>query len=234
MRRLLAPLFVATVLILTGCSGGASKAESGNPAPAASVPDIQAEVVQTYFSDDPLGRFTVKFTNPADKTRVGATATWKMMDKDGVIVGTYDTSLPPIGPGGTWYYVGGAGGATLTGVPAKASIQVTAKGELKGGEFKSLVTVEKAEFKRSAFDLSTNAQDYDVTAVLASSGDVATADIDSAVVLIDASGNVIGGAWLDFWSAPKRLAAGEKLSAKASVAVSGGTPVKVEVHAWAS
>lgn len=59
------------------------------------------------------------------------------------------------------------------------------------------------------------------------------ADIDSAVVLIDGSGKVVGGEWLDFWSAPEHLAAGEKLSTEASVAVSGGKPVKVEVYTWA-
>lgn len=233
MRRLLAPLCVAAVLTLAGCGNQAISAESEKLTPAASGLDVQVEVAHTYSNDDPLGRFTFKFSNPADKTRVGTTATWKALDKEGVIVGSHDTSLPPIGPGETWYYVGGAGGANLTGVPAQAKIEVTDNGALKGGEFKSLITVEKAEFKRSEFNMHDNAQDYDVTAILASSGDVATADIDSAVVLIDGSGKVVGGDWLDFWSAPDHLTVGEKLSATASVAVSGGTPVKVEVYTWA-
>lgn len=233
MRRLLAPLCIALVLMMTGCSGQAVKADSGKPAPAAAGAELQVEVVHTYFNDDPLGRFTFKLTNPADKTRVGAAATWKALDKDGVIVGTYQTALPPIGPGDTWYYVGGAGAANLTGIPAQAKIEITNKGELKSGDFKSLVTVEKAEFKRAALDLYSNAQSYDVTAVLTSHGDVSTAKVRSAVILTDETGRVIGGDWLDFWSAPKTLANGEKLSSKASVAVSGGTPAKVEVYTWA-
>lgn len=234
MRHLVAPLLVvSTVLVLTGCSNPAIRAESERLTPAAASSDIQVEVVHTYVNDDPFARFTFKFTNPADKTRVGTAATWKALDKDGVIVGTHDTSLPPIGPGGTWYYVGGAGGANLTGVPAQATIEVTDNGDLRDGAFDSLIKVEKAEFKRAEFDLYADAKSYDVTAVLASTGNVATADINSAVVLIDKKGKAIGGDWLDLLSAPEKLAPGEKLSAKTSVSVSGGKPVKVQVYAWA-
>lgn len=233
MRRLLTPLCIAVVLILTGCSSQTIKAESEKPAPSASSPDIQVQVVHTYFNDDPFGRFIFKITNPADETRVGATTTWKAMDKDGVIVGSYDASLPPIGPGDTWYYVGGAGSPILSGVPAQVKVEVTNKGQLKSGEFKSLVTVEKAEFKRAAFDLYKNAQDYEVTAVLTSSGDVKTTDIKSAVLLLDGTGKIVGGDFLSFLFAPENLAAGEKLSVQASVAVSEGTPEKVEVYTWA-
>lgn len=250
MRRLFAALCIAVLLPLTGCGTPATEAESErsaiatqaapeNSSPAAesesdkttaaSVPDLQVEVVHSFFADDPFARFAVKFTNPAKQTRVGAKAAWKALDKDGVIVGSYDTSLPPIGPGGTWHYVGGAG-ALLTGFPAQVKVEVTDQGALQDAQVKSLVSVEKADFERASFNLFKKAQSYDVTAVVVTSGDVATTDIVSAVLLMDASGKIIGSAWLDFTSAPDRLSAGEKVKATAIVAVVGGTPAKVEVY----
>ena len=203
MRRSLVPAYAASALILAGCGGEGTEAQSEKP-DAASGPALQAEVVHTYFNDDPLGRFTFEFTNPADETRIGATVTWKALDKDGVIVGSFDKKLPPISSGGTWHYVGGAGGANLTGVPAQAKVEVTDQGDLEDGEFESLISVEKAEFKRSDFTFYDNAQTYDVTAVLAASDEVATAEIDSAVLLLDKSGKVVGGDWLDFSSGPEK------------------------------
>ncbi len=233
MRRLFALLLVVLVLHLSGCGSESPTAESGMPSAGAPGPELQVEVVHTYFNDDPLGRFTFKFTNPADETRVGAKATWKALDEDGAIVGTHDTALPPIDPGGTWYYVGGAGGANLSGVPAQVKVEVTDDGELRSDVPPSLVSVEKSDFTRADFDMNEGAKSYDVTAVLASSGDVKTADIRSAILLFDGEGQIVGGEQLDLWSAPERLGSSEKLNTKTSVDVAGGEPVKVEVYAWA-
>ncbi|MBO1031249.1 hypothetical protein IPV09_07850 [Tessaracoccus sp. SD287] len=120
----------------------------------------------------------------------------------------------------------------MTGIPAKATVAITRQGTLQSGEFKSLVTVEKSNFKRSEYDLHPTAKTYDVTAVIAASGDVKTAEISSAVVLLDGSGKIVGGAWLDFTSAPERLASGEKVQARASVYVPKGTPTKVVLYVW--
>lgn len=236
MRRLAVALFVSA-LFLAGCGGETIEAASDKPKSEtkASGPDIQVEVAHVFFTEDPLGRFAFKFTNPADKTRVGVRATWKALDEDGVIVGTFDTALPPIGPGATWYYVGGAGGANLTGVPAQAKIEVTDKGELDGGEFTSAVTVEKAEFKRSEYEFTPGVHEYDVSAVLAATEDVESAEITSSVVLFDANGNVVGGNWLDFGSAPEIIASGEKVRAESTVYLTKAEskPVKVQVFVWA-
>lgn len=197
--------------------------------------NLQAEIVHASFfggDDDALTRFAVKITNPENKTRVGATAEWRALDKDGVLVGTHTKELPPIPAKGTWYYVGGAGSVLLTGLPAKIQLEITNNGSLVSGGNKSVVTVEKAEFKKSEYDLTPGQKEYDVTAVIAVHSEVKTENINTSVLLLDKKGKVVGADWLDLDSLPEQLKAGEKVRVQATVYLSESANTPKEIKAF--
>lgn len=109
-KRALRTLLVCTLVGLTLAACGGEKTDSASSQvekthSASSqvkkdAPPITAEVVYSFFVDDPLTRFAVEFTNPGEKARSGVTATWKAYDKDGVIVGSRDKLSPRSSPEG--------------------------------------------------------------------------------------------------------------------------------------
>lgn len=228
---------LAGLALIAGLAAGLSACGGDDPITAKSekqeeVPPLTAEVVHTFFSEDPLARFAVEFKNPGETTRVGVTATWKALDKDGVIVGTYDTELGPIEPGKATYYVGGAGGANLTGVPAQVEVEVTNEGEAVAEAEPSGVSVGKVEFKKAGFSYIPGVRSFEVSMVLTANRDLDAADIGSAVLLRNKAGKVVGADWADTSLAPAQIAAGEKIRVTAVVNVREGTPVSAEGYAW--
>lgn len=223
----------ATLLFLAGltaCGGELITADSGKLPKDA--PPLTAEVTYTSFTKDPLARFVVEFKNTGDKTRVGVKATWKALDRDGAIVGSYDKDVPPIGPSGTVYYVGGAGGANLNGVPARIKVEVTDEGEAVSEPEPNEVKVGKVSFKKAEFNFNPGMTTYDATMVVTALRDLDTSEIDSAFLLRGARGKILGAEWGDAGSAPAKLSKGENVVLKASIDVKSGSPNSVEGYAW--
>lgn len=242
MKRAVRTLLVCTLvgLSLVACGGEKTdsassqvkKTDSASSQVKKDAPPITAEVVYSYFTDDPLTRFAVEFANPGEKTRSGITATWKAFDKDGVIIGTHDTKVPPILAGGSTFYAGGAGGANLSGTPAKVTVNVTDNGHEVDTKPASGVTVGTTEFKKSDFALTEGTTDYDASMVLTATRKISSSDVDTAVLLRDSSGKVVGAEWADLDKVPATIAAGEKFKVTAHIIVSDGLPKSVEGYAW--
>jgi len=242
MKRALRTLLVCTLvgLSLAACggqkTGSASsqvkKTDSASSQVKKDAPPITAEVVYSFFTDDPLTRFAVRFTNPGEKTRSGITATWKAFDKDGVIIGTYDAIIPPILAGGSTFYAGGAGSANLSGTPAKVTVNVTDNGREVDTKPTSGVIVGKTEFKKSDFALTKGTTDYDVSMVLTATREISSSDVKTAVLLRDSNGKVVGADWADLDKVPDTIAAGEKFKVTAYITVPNGLPKSVEGYAW--
>lgn len=230
LRSLVSALVLAG---LVGC-GQSSKPALSEKAPVDSEKIApRTEVVFSYFNDMPFGRFAVEISNPSvDLTRVGVKATWKMLDADGVIVGTYNAyAQPPIPPKGSVYYVGGAGSANLTGEPVRVSVQITDKGRLVKKAPALSIKVVDATFTKSGSALFPSTSEYDASVTLEALGDVSRESLHVPVVLKDDRGEVVGVEWADLTSVPDSLAKGEKVKVTANVTVPIGTPTKVEASA---
>lgn len=245
MKRIIGVLVVGAFL-LVGC-GSDDTSDSGSanttakektttteaPTTTTAAAEPTAEVVFTFFNDDPFFRFAVEIKNPADQARVGMRTTWKVLDSNGVIVGTLeDTERPAIPAGGSIWYVGGAGAANLTGTPASVEFEITDPGTLTDSVPPSSVVAENPTFERSTFDFYDGARSYDASFVIAATADVTTDDIGTVVLLRDAAGNIVAADWADTNAVPSTLKAGEKANATATLQVANGEPATVGAYVY--
>lgn len=175
--------------------------------------------------------FAVEFTNAGDKPRVGVKTTWKAIDADDVIVGTHDAEIPPILPGETTYYVGGAGGANLTGVPTQVEVEVTDEGDAVSKAEPSGATVTSVEYKKADYSFTLGVRAFEVSMVLLVTRDLSPNDIATVALLRDKKGTVVGAGWGDTDTAPDRITAGEKVRVKSDVYVRNGTPATAHAYA---
>ncbi len=245
MKRITRALVVG-VLLLAACSSGPddSVGIEGDPASEAStttgptstataVPEPTTEVLFTYVNDEPLVRFAAEIKNPAAQARVGVRTTWKVLDVNGVIVGTLeDSERAAIPPGGSIYYVGGAGALNLTGVPATVEFEVTDPGTLTDEPPAPSATAGIPTFERAGFDYLDNTRTYDSSFVISASAEVTTDNLDTVILMRDAFGSVIAAAWADTSAAPSTLEAGEKINATAQLYVTSGEPASIEAYAY--
>lgn len=217
MTRLTTALLTAGVLFLAGC--GAETAEqptassttltpapadtspptspSPSPSPSPPAPTPAPEVSVEWFSVDEeavLLRFVAAITNPGPQTLHGIQTEWVAYDDTGAIVGSHTGTRPAVGAGETFLYVGGAGGANLSGVPARVDVTIADPGRFMPGEVTRLsvsdVTVEREQYGPS--------DEYTVSA-RAEVGDTAVDSqrLRGSAVLRDESGTIVGA---DFWS----------------------------------
>lgn len=244
MKRIIALVAVGAFLVAACGSDDSTDAESSSTTAAerpttteatttTAAAQPTAEVVFTYFNDEPFVRFAAQITNPAGQARVGVRTTWKVLDANGVIVGTLeDSEQPTIPAGGSVWYAGGAGAANLTGAPASVEFEITDPGTVTDTPPTPSVTAEGPTFERASFDFYDGARTYDGSFVIAAATEVATADIETVVLLRDAAGNIVAATWANTGSAPSTLNAGDKVNATASLAVATGEPVTVEAYAY--
>lgn len=224
---------VTFALLLTGLTAcGSDETIKATSEKEEDSPQLSANVVHTFFSKDPLARFAVEFTNGDDKSRVGVKATWEALDADGVIVGTHNAEIPPILPGEATYYVGGAGGANLTGVPAQIEVEVTDEGEAVSKVEPSGVTVESVDFEKTDYSFIPGVRAFEVSLVLVATRDLSPRDISTVALLRNKKGKVIGADWGDTDTAPDQITAGEKFRVKSDVYVRNGTPATADAYAW--
>lgn len=189
-----------------------------------------AQVVYTFVSKAPFVRFAAVISNPSKRTRTGVITTWKALDSDGVIVGTHDLVQPPIPPGQTIVYVGGAGSANLSGTPARVTVEITDEGKMVGAKPVQAASVASVSFKRSGFDMNAGAHDYEVSVTIVAHTDVTTSDLNIPVLIRDKENKIIGADWADLGTAPARLADGDKVKVIATVSVDSGIPKSAEAY----
>ena len=136
-------------------------------------------------------RFVVKLSNPNDYTLKGITLEWIAHDVDGAVVGSYSGLQPDIPAYGYIYYVGGAGGANLSGTPATVDVKSTTEGLLTN-RVSPQITVSDIELKANGFDW------YTVSANCKTDSDVDTEHLDGQFIVKDSNKKIIDA---DFWYA---------------------------------
>jgi hypothetical protein len=158
------------------------------PHPTATVAFFFESQSSNYF------RFAAPIVNPGPLPLVGVTVTWTAVDATGAIVGSFVHHCPPINGNSTFMYVGGAGSALLSGVPAKVTTAITDPGQYVMEPAPSF-PVSSIQLTQSPYqDGSPNATTYEVTADVTIGGSVAvqSASLDIPITLTNASGAIVG------------------------------------------
>ena len=150
-------------------------------------PEIE---VAWFFSSGDFFRFVAFVTNPNEVGLRGTQVHWEAKDSSGALVGSFRKRFPPIEPGLSFPYVGGAGGLLLSGSPASVEVLL----DVRGSETSSptpLFEVSDIEFRRETFSSDI---EYLITATITTANELMPSDeIDIAVVLRNANGDVVGG-----------------------------------------
>jgi len=219
---------------LGGCSRPAARTPSG-PAVASSplaqsvTPSPTAEVAWFWTDrnpDAPLFRFVAQIHNPGPKALGGIQTEWIAYDADGSIVGSFKSERPIVPPRGTIPYVGGAGAADLSAIPAKVDMRIVQPGSFLE-TYSPACTVSDPQLQRES------AKEYTVKArVTTGVEEVASAKLDGYIVLRDSAGAIVGA---DFWTPerlPERVPAGTKFILEAPFIRVTGPPKSVRVDVF--
>ena len=183
----------------------------------------------------PVFRFLAYVTNPNAFPLEGVEVHWEVLDEDGVIVGDFPHRFPVIDAGFGFVYVGGAGDANLSGVPASVEIFLDdAGGPAEGAPSPVLIVSDVILGPPDSYDGS-----YSPSAVVdAPDHAVLGSQIAVAWVYFDASGGVVGaefGTWTD---PPQQIRPGTRFRVEDRVLVDpemsllSGEPTSVEVFVY--
>ncbi len=232
MKRRTLALALVLVGVGAGCTAPESKPAISKVESDAPTDQPTAKAIYTYFSDDKDAFFAVEISNPADRTRAGVKTLWKALDADGVIVGSLEAAQPPIPPGKSIIYVGGA--SYLDGNAKEFSVTIADAGHLVMWPPTLRTTVSDASFKRAEHDFWSGAQTYIASAVVTAQGDMAGKDVEVSFVFRDKRDAIVGVGFVNKSdTVPERLAKGDKVRVvDDSAVVDGGTPVRVEAFAF--
>ena len=150
-----------------------------------------------------LLRFAVQIKNPNPYFLTGVKTEWTAYDKDNVIVGFHEGIQPVVPANGCIYYVGGAGSANLSGIPARVEVKIVSDGLLTN-KLIPQISVNNIQIKDHGYNY------YEVFADCITDSNINTADLSGTFILKDGNGQIIGA---EFWSAdnlPQSIIAGGK------------------------
>ena len=151
----------------------------------------EAEVVWVGVDkESTVLRFVVKLSNPNNYTLKGIHLEWTAYDVDGAVVGNYSGSQPDIPANDYVYYVGGAGGANLSGTPANVDVKLTTEGLLTN-RVSPQISVSNVQIKDNGFSW------YTVSAECVTDSEINTVYLDGQIIVKDANGQMIDA---DFWN----------------------------------
>ena len=136
-------------------------------------------------------RFVVKLSNPNNYILKGINLEWTAYDVDGAVVGNYSDSQPDIPANDYVYYVGGAGSAHLSGIPASVDVKLTTEGLLTN-RVSPQISVSNVQIKYNGFGW------YTVSAQCVTDSEMNTECLDGVFIVKDAKGSIIDA---DFWYA---------------------------------
>lgn len=245
MKKTLAAVLATAVL--AGCSSGetdssatpqgttpaATSAASPSPTPTPApspepTPDPQLELAWSWTDpEQTLVRFVALITNDGPDPLVGVETEWIAFDESGAIIGSFSSERPAIAPGETLAYVGGAGGANLSGVPARVEVQLASTGRFSAVDTPRL---EVSDVSLEADEFAGGASEYRVQATVATGDEaVASAELDIYIVLRDDAGEVVGGDWYEPTNLPSSVPAGSTFRIDASFVPATDAPTTAEV-----
>jgi hypothetical protein len=164
-------------------------------------------------------RFAATISNPGLAPLAGAVIQWTAFDVSGALVGSHTHYCYPINALSSITYVGGAGSATFTGTPVKVTATVKEPGSY-GKTVPPSFPVTTVQLAANSFNLFTNATTYKVTAdvTIAGTETVTISDLDLSIVLLDASGNIVGADFDEPTNLPTTLTPGTKIAISTTVA----------------
>src|SRR5450759_1839278 len=137
--RLKTAVLLACLFLAVGCTSCAPQPAKTTSAPATGSPSAAskpkpsptARIDWFWTSADkeaPVFRMVAFINNPGPKAIEGVQVEWIAYDAANSIVGSYKGTEPVVPAGGSIPYVGGAGGANLSGVPVRADIRIASPG----------------------------------------------------------------------------------------------------------
>lgn len=151
----------------------------------------ESELVWFGVNENSVLRFLVQLNNPNPYPLRGVATEWIAYDKDDALVGSHDGLQTDIPANGSIFYVGGAGGANLSGTPARVEIKINDDGLLTNRQLPQ-ITVNNIQLTDSGFGR------YTVSADCITSDEIQTVDLAGRFIVKDLNGKVI---YADFWSA---------------------------------
>ena|GEM_PF-7074189 len=137
-----------------------------------------------------LLRFLTRITNSNSYTLSGVTTQWVAYSENDAIVGSLNSDRPFIPANGYVYYIGGAGGAILSGNPNRVEVTVVDEGILTN-RTAPVISVSDINITRSGFS-------YTVTAECITDTEIEANNLSGNIILRDEDGHII---YADFWLA---------------------------------
>lgn len=193
-------------------------------------PELTAELV--WFGVEtgtlPVLRFVAAVKNPsATQSIEGMRLRWDALDASGARVGGVERVHGVIGPGETYYYVGGAGAANLSDVPVSVKLTITDPGKYSGAPSSSWV-VEEVVLEGDSYstDLFTAKGSFTAPKTLP------RAQVYVNTILRDAAGEIIDAEFGGdvFSTLPETIEAGTKYRVSIAHYKVQGVPASVEVR----
>ena len=224
-------LAIVLIVALTGCVEDQSPAPTQTRTPEKPAAPV-SKLLYKYLGREKSVQFVAEIKNPADQTRFGVETTWKVYDSDGVIVGSFTSTRPPIPGHGSVLYAGGGG--ELSGVGEKVTVEVTNEGGVRERMPPQNAKVIKATFDRGAFNAWKDARTFEASVVVQALADVdAKEDLNVWVVLRNKNDRVVGTGWssgpgFEHQALPEQMTAGDKAKLTIDAAVPSGRPKRIE------
>lgn len=202
---------------------------TARPSPKVSVAFFWVSAgTNTYF------RFAAPIVNPGSQTLNGTVVSWTAYDSSGAIVGSLNHHCPPIGTHSTQMYVGGAGSASLSGVPAKVAVEISALGQFVD-TVPPTFSVTSVQFTQGSFqDPSAPPGNitYEVTGDITISGDsVQSASLNIPIILTDGNGAIVGADFYQPDNLPATLDPGTKFRVDDSDVIATAAPAAASITA---
>jgi hypothetical protein len=138
----------------------------------------------------PLARFVALISNPTNQALVGLTTAWTMLDQSGAIVGHSSSKRCPIQANDKLIYVGGAGGAILSGLPNRVEVRITDTGQTTAN-YTNRISVEGVSLAPPR-ESGSSFRDVSFTLVNAGGYDIRSTAVQADILIKDSSGNVVG------------------------------------------
>lgn len=168
-------------------------------------------------------RFVAPVENSGSQAVEDAQTAWTAYSATGAIVGSFTEGLPEIPAHSTWYYVGGAGSALLSGTPSRVTVVVSTAGQYTTQAPLSTFKVGASQISQDAYPLGSSGLSYTVTAdvTVGGSATVNSASLVLPIVLRSATGAIVGADFDEPTNLPSTLAPGAVFSASDDISATG-------------
>lgn len=223
--------YTLAIVIFTVLTGGCTSRDTSLPGaasgPKSLKPSPTVEVAWFSATEDPLLRFVAIIKNPGNKAVAGIETEWVAYDANDAIVGSVRGRRPVVLAGSSLEYAGGAGGAHLSGEPARVVVTIVNPGKFVD-EYMPYLSVSNIEIKPD-FGIGQ----YEVRATVSTGPEeIASADLEAYSVLKNASGAIVGA---EFWypdSLPERIPPNSAFALLISAIEPTEKPTSAEVLAF--